>query len=679
MAGGRLLLKVDVRWEEVVKMRRDYPVRLAFLGLALFTLLAFSFGPTPTASAQEPIPPIGLYGDGGPTGHVAEQPNRVAMSEVVEKARLGLVHRIVYRENSNDVTVELTDGSRVTTSKESTTPMLDYLMRADVPPDRMPIVEVQEGSGDPLGGFLPLLIIGAIFVLILLGLGMRGGATSTGGIDDRTTAFSKSRARVFIGTRPSTKFDDVAGVDEAKEELAEVVDFLKSPLKYAALGARIPKGVLLVGPPGTGKTLIARAVAGEAGVPFFSISGSEFVEMFVGVGAARVRDLFNQAKQNAPAIVFIDEIDAVGRQRGAGLGGGNDEREQTLNQILVEMDGFDQNTKIIVIAATNRPDVLDPALMRPGRFDRQVILDKPDTKGRLEILKVHVKGKPLAQDVNLETVAKQTSGFAGADIENLVNEAAILAARMNKKEITMAEIEEAMDRVIAGPQRKSRVISAKEKALTAYHEMGHALVARMSPNADPVTKVSIVARGMMGGYTRLASAEDRYMYSKSQLKDSIAVALGGYAAEEMVFGEISTGASNDIERATSIARRMVTEFGMSDKLGPVAFGRKEGSVFLGRDLVEQRDYSDEIASEIDHEVQTIIETSLERARQALQQHRQRLDEGAKKLMEEETLEAEQLEELWRDLPKPEPKRADLRPSGDSKREKSPPPYPNIAA
>jgi cell division protease FtsH len=383
-------------------------------------------------------------------------------------------------------------------------------------------------------------------------------------------------------------------------------------------------------------------------VPFFSISGSEFVEMFVGVGAARVRDLFTQAKTNAPAIIFIDELDAVGRQRGAGLGGGNDEREQTLNQILVEMDGFDQNTKIIIIAATNRPDVLDPALMRPGRFDRQVILDKPDTKGRCDIFKVHVRGKPLASAVDLEVLAKQTPGFAGADIENLVNEAAILAARREKTEIGMEEMEEAMDRVVAGPQRKSRVMTPKEKALTAYHEMGHALVARLCPNADAVAKVSIVARGMMGGYTRLASGEDRYMYTKSQLEDSIAVALGGYTAEEMIFGEISTGASNDIERATAVARRMVTEYGMSEKLGPVAFGHKEGSVFLGRDLAEQRNYSDEIAGAIDREIQDLVDNARTRASELLAQYREKLELLAKEIMERETLNAEELEPLWSD-------------------------------
>jgi cell division protease FtsH len=584
---------------------------------------------------------------------LAESPSQVGISQVVEMARLGQVQTIKVSESGNDIKVFYKDGTEVTSRKEPSSSMLEYLDQAGVSRQNMPTIEVEPSSGGGFslfgGGFLfPMLMMGGVFMLMMLLFNRRRGG---GQADDKAMSFSKSKARVFIGTRPSTKFDDVAGADEAKEELAEVVDFLKSPLKYAALGARIPKGVLLVGPPGTGKTLVARAVAGEAGVPFFSISGSEFVEMFVGVGAARVRDLFNQAKTNAPAIVFVDELDAVGRQRGAGLGGGNDEREQTLNQILVEMDGFDQNTKLIVIAATNRPDVLDPTLMRPGRFDRQVILDKPDTKGRLEILKVHAKGKPLAKDVSLESLAKQTPGFAGADIENLVNEAAILAARRDKNEVTMDEMEEAMDRVIAGPQRKSRVITPKEKLLTAYHEMGHALVARMSPNADPVRKVSIVARGMMGGYTRMSGSEDRFVLTKSQLEDTIAVSLGGYAAERMVFGEISTGASNDIERATKIARKMVTEYGMSEKLGPVAFGQKEGSVFLGRDLMEQRNYSDKIAGEIDREVRDLMDNARAKATAILTKYAEKLQMLADAIVERETLNAEELELLWGDLPK----------------------------
>ena len=427
-------------------------------------------------------------------------------------------------------------------------------------------------------------------------------------------------------------FSDVAGVEEAKEELVEVVEFLKYPEKFAALGARIPRGVLLVGPPGTGKTLLSRAVAGEAGVPFFSISGSEFVEMFVGVGASRVRDLFDQAKRNAPCIVFVDEIDAVGRQRGAGLGGSHDEREQTLNQILVEMDGFDSSTNMIVIAATNRPDVLDPALLRPGRFDRQVILDRPDIQGRRAILEVHVRGKPLEEDVSIEGLARQTPGFSGADLENLVNEAAILAARRNRKTVGLYELTEAIDRVIAGPQRKSRVISERERIMTAYHEAGHALVARMLPNADPVRKVSIVARGMMGGYTRVVPDEDRLFKTKAQFEDDLAVFMAGHVAEDMVFEEQSTGPSNDIERATGLARRMVTEFGMSEKLGPLAFGKKEELVFLGREISEQRNYSDEVAYQIDQEIRELIDAAHERARHHRSEHFDKLEAIAELLL-----------------------------------------------
>ncbi|HET7092087.1 MAG TPA: ATP-dependent zinc metalloprotease FtsH, partial [Thermomicrobiales bacterium] len=419
------------------------------------------------------------------------------------------------------------------------------------------------------------------------------------------------------------------------------------------LGARIPRGVLLVGPPGTGKTLLSRAVAGEAGVPFFSISGSEFVEMFVGVGASRVRDLFDQAKRNAPCIVFVDEIDAVGRQRGAGLGGSHDEREQTLNQILVEMDGFDSSTNVIVIAATNRPDVLDPALLRPGRFDRQVILDRPDIQGRRAILEVHARGKPLEDDVSIENLARQTPGFSGADLENLVNEAAILAARRNRKTVGRDELTEAIDRVIAGPQRKSRVISERERTMTAYHEAGHALVARMLPNSDPVRKVSIVARGMMGGYTRVVPDEDRLFKTKAQFEDELAVFMAGHVAEMMVFEAQSTGAANDIERATAVARRMVTEFGMSRTLGPLAFGKKDELVFLGREISEQRNYSDEIAYQIDQEIRELVETAHERAKAILSGQIDKLEAIAQLLIREETIEGDQLEALF-DTPRPAP-------------------------
>ncbi|HLZ22970.1 MAG TPA: ATP-dependent zinc metalloprotease FtsH, partial [Ktedonobacterales bacterium] len=436
------------------------------------------------------------------------------------------------------------------------------------------------------------------------------------------------------------------GVDEAKQELQEIVEFLKYPRKFAELGARVPKGVLLAGPPGTGKTLVSRAVAGEAGVPFFSISGSEFVEMFVGVGASRVRDLFEQAKRNAPCIVFVDEIDAVGRQRGAGLGGSHDEREQTLNQMLVEMDGFDSTTNVIVMAATNRPDVLDPALLRPGRFDRQVVLDKPDIRGRLAILGVHAKGKPLDESVNLEALAKQTPGFSGADLQNLLNEGAILTARAGKHAITMTELEEAVDRVSAGPERKSRIISEREKAVTAYHEIGHALVARALPNTDPVHKVSIVARGSMGGYTRLLPVEERYLWSKSQFEDFLAFALGGHLAERIIFGEVTTGASNDIERVTAMARKMVTEFGMSDRIGPVALGKKEEMVFLGREIGEERNYSELTAREIDEEVRVIVRRAYETAERVLTEHKERLIMMSEKLIQQETLEGPEFEELF---------------------------------
>jgi len=430
------------------------------------------------------------------------------------------------------------------------------------------------------------------------------------------------------------------------------VEFLKSREKFQKLGARIPKGLLLIGPPGTGKTLLARAVAGEAGVPFFSISGSEFVEMFVGVGASRVRDLFDQAKRNTPCIIFIDEIDAVGRHRGAGLGGGHDEREQTLNQILVEMDGFDTNTSVIVMAATNRPDILDPALLRPGRFDRRVILDRPDTNGRIGILKVHTKGKPLDDSVNLEVLAKETAGFSGADLANLVNEAAILAAREGKKVIKMPELEESIDRVIAGPERKSRRISPKEKEITAYHEAGHAIVAKMLPNADPVHKISIVARGMTLGHTRQLPIEDRYLMSRGQLQDTIATLLGGHTAEKLVFNEVTTGAYDDIKRATEYARRMVTDFGMSDKLGPRTFGDKQEMVFLGREISEQRDYGETVANVIDAEINRIIQQAQDIAKEILTKNKARLDLIAQKLIAEETLEGEELEALLKE-PTPE--------------------------
>lgn len=486
-------------------------------------------------------------------------------------------------------------------------------------------------------GFVPFLLLGGLLIFMM---------RQAQGSNNQALSFGKSRARMFMGNKPTTTFADVAGVEEAKQELQEIVEFLKYPEKFVALGARIPKGLLLVGPPGTGKTLISRAVAGEAGVPFFSISGSEFVEMFVGVGASRVRDLFDQAKRNSPCIVFVDEIDAVGRQRGAGLGGSHDEREQTLNQILVEMDGFDTNTNVIVIAATNRPDVLDPALLRPGRFDRQVVLDRPDIRGRIAILQVHIKGKPLEKNITLDTLAKQTPGFSGADLANLLNEAAILAARRNKRSIGMSELEEAIDRVVAGPARKSRIISEREKAITAYHEVGHALVARMLPNTDPVHKVSIVARGQVGGFTMLLPTEDRYLWSKPQFEDMLAYALGGHVAELIIFGNVTTGASNDIERVTKIARSMVTEYGMSDRIGPMALGHKDELVFLGRDFGEQRNYSEQTAREIDEETRRIIQEAFDKAHHILLQNKTRLIMISERLIKDETLEGPLFESLF---------------------------------
>jgi cell division protease FtsH len=495
------------------------------------------------------------------------------------------------------------------------------------------------------GGILTLLIT-ALLPVLLIGGFIFFMMRQAQGTNNQAMSFGKSRARMFLGNKTVVTFNDVAGVDEAKQELTEVVEFLKYPEKFNSLGARIPRGVLLVGPPGTGKTLLARAVAGEAGVPFFSISGSEFVEMFVGVGASRVRDLFEQAKRNSPCIVFVDEIDAVGRQRGAGLGGSHDEREQTLNQILVEMDGFDTNTNVIVVAATNRPDVLDPALLRPGRFDRQVVLDRPDIKGRKEILNVHIKGKPLDKTVDIEALARRSPGFSGADLANLVNEAAILAARRNKKSIGASEFNEAIDRVIAGPERRSRIITEEEKEIIAYHEGGHAVVQRVLPKCDPVTKVTIVSRGMALGYTMSLPQEDRYLHSKTEFEDKIAGMLAGNVSEQLVFGDTTTGSSNDIEKATSLARAMVTQYGMSEKLGPLAFGKKEEMVFLGREISEQRNYSDEVAAKIDAEVRAIIDQGFERAKDALIKHRGVLDRLASLLVEKETIEHDEFDALF---------------------------------
>ncbi|MBE3585846.1 MAG: ATP-dependent zinc metalloprotease FtsH [Thermoanaerobacter sp.] len=489
-----------------------------------------------------------------------------------------------------------------------------------------------------LSSLLPILIFVLLFFFMM---------QQTQGGGNRVMSFGKSRARLHTDDKKRVTFADVAGADEVKEELQEIVEFLKNPKKFAELGARIPKGVLLYGPPGTGKTLLARAVAGEAGVPFFSISGSDFVEMFVGVGASRVRDLFEQAKKNAPCIVFIDEIDAVGRQRGAGLGGGHDEREQTLNQLLVEMDGFSPNEGIIIIAATNRPDILDPALLRPGRFDRQVVVDIPDVVGRKEILKVHVRGKPLAPDVDLDVLARRTPGFTGADLANLVNEAALLAARNNKTQISMQELEDSIERVIAGPEKKSKVISEQEKKLVSYHEAGHAVVGYLLPNTDPVHKVSIIPRGRAGGYTLLLPKEDRYYMTRSMLLDQVTMLLAGRVAEALVLKEVSTGAQNDLERATEIVRRMVMEYGMSEEIGPMTLGRKQETVFLGRDLARDRNYGEEVAAAIDKEVRRMIESCYNRAKELLEKHMDTLHLVARTLFEKETLEAEEFAALMK--------------------------------
>jgi cell division protease FtsH len=495
------------------------------------------------------------------------------------------------------------------------------------------------------GNYLLSVLLPNIILVILIAAFMWWVLRQTQSGNNQAISFGRSRARLIAGDKPAITFADVAGVEEAKQELTEIVEFLKYPEKFVALGARIPKGVLLVGPPGTGKTLLSKAVAGEAGVPFFSISGSEFVEMFVGVGASRVRDLFDQAKKNSPCIVFVDEIDAVGRQRGAGLGGGHDEREQTLNQLLVEMDGFDTNTHVIVIAATNRPDVLDPALLRPGRFDRHVTLDRPDIKGRRAILDVHARNKPLDSTVDLDVLARQTPGFSGADLANLINEAAILAARANKKTIGMEELEEAIARVIAGPERKSRRISDHEKEVIAYHETGHALVMKALPHTNPVHKVSIISRGMALGWTLSLPEEDKYLISRDELMDEIAGIMGGRVAEELVFGDITSGAENDIQKATQMARRMVTQWGMSEKLGTVAMGHREELVFLGRDLGEQRNYSEEVAAVIDEEIRSIVNHGYQTAKTILSGQRDKMDAVVERLKIVETLDAKELDEI----------------------------------
>jgi cell division protease FtsH len=567
----------------------------------------------------------------------------VPISQVASDIKAGKIEAISEKDGELTVTyVGAGQETKVQSRIEANAQLVETLNTLGVTQEDLTEVQLTfpptsrwENWAPILGTFLPIVLIAAFFFFIL---------RQAQGAGNQAFSFGKSRARMFTGDKPTVTFDDVAGAHESKEELKEVVEFLKEPQKFAALGARIPKGVLLVGPPGTGKTLMAKAVSGEAGVPFFSISGSEFVEMFVGVGASRVRDLFDQAKRNSPCIIFVDEIDAVGRHRGAGLGGSHDEREQTLNQILVEMDGFDTDTNIIIIAATNRPDILDPALLRPGRFDRRVVMDQPDVQGREEILKVHVRGKPLAEDVDLEVLARATPGFVGADIENLVNEGAILAARRNRRNIGMTELTEAIERVAIGPERKSRVISEEQKKVIAYHEAGHALAQEKLPHTTPVLKVTIVGRGMAGGYMWPLD-KDTMLRSRTEMEEEISVALAGRAAEEIVFGRITTGASNDLEQVTRIARRMVTVLGMSERMGPLTYGHKEEMVFLGREIGEHRNYSEDVAEAIDREVQRIITEGYERTKNLITTYRDLLNRIAERLMEVETLDQQAFKTL----------------------------------
>jgi cell division protease FtsH len=577
-----------------------------------------------------------LFANRGPQGEP------LTFSEFQTAVDAGTVKTATFLEGEQKITGEFTDGSTYSVTYPLS---VQETLAKDMQASGVEVsADPQKGSA--LLGFLfqliPVLLIVGAFIFIM--------NQSQGG-GGRVMQFGKARAKQVTKDQPKTTFADVAGVDEAIEELQEVKDYLQNPAKYQAMGAKIPKGVLLFGPPGAGKTLLARAVAGEAGVPFFSISGSDFVEMFVGVGAARVRDLFEQAKATAPAIVFIDEIDAVGRHRGAGLGGGHDEREQTLNQLLVEMDGFDQRTAVILMAATNRPDILDPALLRPGRFDRHITVDRPDLEGRKAILKVHSQGKPFDDTVDLAVVARRTPGFTGADLANVINEAALLAARWNKKAIGGKEVEEAIDRVMAGPERKTRVMSDREKRVIAYHEGGHALVAHILPNTDPVHKISVIPRGRALGYTLTLPEEDKFLMTREELIDELAMLMGGRVAEELIVGDITTGASNDIERATKIARQMVTEYGMSDAIGPLTLGQKQHEVFLGRDFSSQPDYSEHVAFEIDNEVRRLIDEAHDEALEILQEHRAKLDELAGRLIERETIEREEVEAFLSDIPK----------------------------
>lgn len=563
-------------------------------------------------------------------------------SEFINNVEQGKVETVKLNGDRSQATATAQDGRQIKVNLPDDPQLIDTLTENNVD------ISVDPESGED--GFF-FRILSSLFFPILLLVGLFFLLRrAQGGPGSQAMNFGKSKAKVQMEPQTNVAFNDVAGIEQAKLELTELVDFLKNAERFTDVGAKIPKGALLVGPPGTGKTLLARAVAGEAGVPFFSISGSEFVEMFVGVGASRVRDLFEQAKSNAPCIIFIDEIDAVGRQRGAGLGGGNDEREQTLNQLLTEMDGFETNTGIIVIAATNRPDVLDQALMRPGRFDRQIVIDRPDYQGRLEIMQVHARGKTLSKDVDLEKIARRTPGFTGADLENLLNEAAILAARRNLTEISMDEVNDAIDRVLAGPEKKDRVMSEKRKALVAYHEAGHALVGALMPDYDPVQKISIIPRGAAGGLTWFTPSEERLdsgLYSRSYLQNQMAVALGGRIAEELIFGdeEVTTGASNDLQQVTRVARQMVTSLGMSDRLGPVALGRQNGNPFMGRDIASERDYSDETAAAIDEEVRNLVEQAYGRCKDVLESNRHILDELAQALIERETVDAEELQRM----------------------------------
>ena len=593
----------------------------------IYALLVIVFIALGTAFLERPNP--------------AAAPRTLRYSDFVEAVQANEISRVLISPDRGTAQVVENDGQRAVVNlapdKDLLKILTDHNVDIAVQPNREPAAW-QQAVGSLL---FPLILLGGLFFLL---------RRAQGGGGNPAMNFGKSKARVQMEPQTQVTFGDVAGIEGAKLELTEVVDFLKNPDRFTAVGAKIPKGVLLVGPPGTGKTLLAKAVAGEAGVPFFSISGSEFVEMFVGVGASRVRDLFEQAKKNAPCIVFIDEIDAVGRQRGAGLGGGNDEREQTLNQLLTEMDGFEGNTGIIIVAATNRPDVLDSALMRPGRFDRQVVVDRPDYQGRLQILKVHARGKTLSTDVDLDKVARRTPGFTGADLANLLNEAAILAARRQLTEIAMDEVNDAIERVMAGPEKKDRVMSEKRKRLVAFHEAGHALVGALMPDYDPVQKISIIPRGQAGGLTFFTPSEERMesgLYSRSYLQNQMAVALGGRVAEEIVYGEdeVTTGASNDLQQVARVARQMVTRFGMSDRLGPVALGRSQGGMFLGRDIAAERDFSEDTAAAIDEEVSQLVDEAYRRATEVLVANRPVLDELAEILVEKETVDAEQLQEL----------------------------------